>query len=164
MQWTFSVLVVGVWLGCIVAVRERVVYPMQTLTNLLGALREGDYSLRSRRARRDDALGEVMREINALGETLVGRRREATEAMALLRAVMSTIDVAVFTFDETGRLRLINRAGSDLLARPEPLLVGRSRWNSAWRSVWKATRRARSRRISREVGCALELAPQSFPQ
>ena len=125
-QWTFSVLVAGVWLGCVVAVRERVVYPMQTLTNLLGALREGDYSLRSRRARRDDALGEVMREINALGETLIGRRREATEATALLRAVMSAIDVAVFTFDETGRLRLINRAGSDLLARSETLLVGRS--------------------------------------
>ena len=125
-QWTFSVLVIGVWLGCIVAVRERVVYPMQTLTNLLGALREGDYSLRSRRARRDDALGEVMREINALGETLLNRRREATEATALLRAVMSAIDVAVFTFDETGHLRLINRAGSDLLARPGTALVGRS--------------------------------------
>ncbi len=82
------------------AVRERVVYPMQTLTNLLAALREGDYSLRSRRARRDDALGEVMREINALGETLVTRRREASEATALLRAVMAEIDVAVFTFDD----------------------------------------------------------------
>ena len=100
-QWTFSALVVGVWLGCVLAVRERVVYPMQTLTNLLGALREGDYSLRSRRARRDDALGEVMREINALGETLIGRRREATEATALLRAVMAAIDVAAFTFDES---------------------------------------------------------------
>ena len=74
-QWTFSVLAVGVWLGCVAAVRERVVYPMQTLTNLLSALREGDYSLRSRRARRDDALGDVMREINALGETLSSRRR-----------------------------------------------------------------------------------------
>ena len=125
-QWTFSVLVVGVWLGCIVAVRERVVYPMQTLTNLLGALREGDYSLRSRRARRDDALGEVMREINALGETLLTRRREATEATTLLRAVMSAIDVAVFTFDETNHLRLINRAGSDLLARPGAALTGQS--------------------------------------
>lgn len=125
-QWTLSVLVVSVWLGCVLAVRERVVFPMQTLTNLLSALREGDYSLRSRRARRDDALGEVMREINALGETLIGRRREATEAVALLRAVMAAIDVAVFTFDESGRLRLANRAGADLLARPETALVGRS--------------------------------------
>ncbi len=123
-QWTFSVLVVGMWLGCALAVRERVIYPMQTLSNLLNALREGDYSLRSRRARRDDALGEVMREINALGDTLIARRREAQEAITLLRAVLAGIDVAVFTFDETQRLRLVNRAGSDLLGRPEPELIG----------------------------------------
>ena len=124
--WTFSLLVVAVWLGCVFAVRERVVYPMQTLTNLLTALREGDYSLRSRGARRDDALGDVMREINLLGDTLVTRRREATEAVALLRAVMAGIDVAVFTFDDTRHLRLVNRTGVELLRRPEKELVGRS--------------------------------------
>ena len=148
-QWTFSVLVVGVWLGCVLAVRERVVYPMQTLTNLLAALREGDYSLRSRRARRDDALGEVMREINALGETLIGRRREATEATALLRAVMAAIDVAVFTFDDIRppaphqprRGRTARPAGS----RARRPLGGR---NSGWRRAWKARIPARSRRIS----------------
>ena len=125
-QWTFGVLAVGVWLGCVAAVREHVIYPMQTLTNLLTALREGDYSLRSRRARRDDALGEVMREINALGETLVDRRRTAQEATALLRAVMAGIDVAVFTFDSTDHLRLVNRAGAALLGKPEGDLVGLS--------------------------------------
>ena len=124
-QWTFSVLSVGMWLGCIAAVRERVVYPMQTLTNLLAALREGDYSLRSRRARRDDALGDVMREINALGETLSSRRREATEALALLRAIMAEIDVAVFTFDDARRLRLLNRNAAGLLRGDEKKLVGR---------------------------------------
>ena len=125
-QWTFSLLVVAVWLGCVAAVRERVVYPMQTLTNLLTALREGDYSLRSRRARRDDALGDVMREINLLGDTLVTRRREAREAIALSRAVLAGIDVAVFTFDDTQQLRLANRAGVELLGQPENELVGRS--------------------------------------
>ena len=125
-EWTFSVLVLGCWLGCVLAVRERVVYPMQTLTNLLAALREGDYSLRSRRARRDDALGEVMQEINALGETLVARRQEAIEATSLLHAVMEVIDVAVFTFDESGRLRLANRAAAELLAQPAASLGGRS--------------------------------------
>ncbi|MBV9126580.1 MAG: PAS domain-containing sensor histidine kinase [Verrucomicrobia bacterium] len=125
-QWTFSTRAVGVWLGCVVAVRERVIYPMQTLTNLLAALREGDYSLRSRRARRDDALGEVMREINFLGETLLVQRREATEAAALLRAVMTEIDVAVFTFDNANHLRLVNRAGAQLLAQPEAALLGRA--------------------------------------
>ena len=125
-QWTLSVLVLGCWLGCVLGVRERVIYPMHTLTNLLAALREGDYSLRSRRARRDDALGEVMREINALGNTLQGRRRETMEANALLRAVMAEIDVAVFTFDRLNRLRLVNRAGAGLLGWPEAELVGQS--------------------------------------
>ena len=122
-QSTLSVIVVGIWLGCVLALRKRVIYPMQTLTNLLGALREGDYSLRSPRARQDDALGEVMREINALGETLLIGRRKATEAGALLRAVMSEIDVAVFTFDDAGRLQLINRAGTALLDQPEERLL-----------------------------------------
>ena len=125
-EWTFSLLVIGVWLGCVFAVRERVIYPMQTLTNLLAALREGDYSLRSRRARRDDALGEVMREINLLGDNLLTRRREALEAVALSRAVMAGIDVAVFTFDDGNRLRLANRAGVELLGQPEAEVVGRS--------------------------------------
>ena len=125
-QWTLGVLVVGVWLGCVVAVRDQVVYPMQTLTNLLAALREGDYSLRSRRARREDVLGEVMREINALGESLVERRRTATEATALLRAVMAEIDVAVFSFDNEARLRLVNRAGAELLGKKDASLVGQS--------------------------------------
>ena len=125
-RWTFSALAVGTWLGCVAAVRERVVYPMQTLTNLLAALREGDYSLRSRRARRDDALGDVMREINALGETLSTRRREASEALALLRVIMAEIDVAVFTFDDARRLRLVNRTAAHLLRADEQSLVGRA--------------------------------------
>ena len=48
-QWTFSVLVVCLWLGFAFAVRERTVLPLQTIANLLEALREGDYSIRARR-------------------------------------------------------------------------------------------------------------------
>ncbi|MBV8417014.1 MAG: PAS domain-containing sensor histidine kinase [Verrucomicrobia bacterium] len=123
-QWTCSVTIVGIWLGCVLALRKRVVYPMQTLTNLLAALREGDYTLRSPRARQTGALGEVMREINALGETLLVGRQKATEAGALLRAAMAEIDVAVFTFDDIGRLQLINRAGMALLDEPEDKVLG----------------------------------------
>src|SRR2546428_10408532 len=39
-QWTLALVIVGVWLGCAFALRERVVYPLQTLSNLLAALRE----------------------------------------------------------------------------------------------------------------------------
>jgi two-component system, NtrC family, nitrogen regulation sensor histidine kinase NtrY len=61
--------------------------------------------------------------VNALSETLLIGRREAAEATALLRAVMAEIAVAVFTFDDEGRLRLINRTGAELLGRPESELL-----------------------------------------
>ena len=102
------------------------VYPLQTLSNLLAALREEDYSLRARGARPDDALGEVMVEVNALGEMLRGRRLGALEATALLRKVMEEIDVAVFTFDSEQRLRLMNRAGERLLGQPSERILGRT--------------------------------------
>src|SRR3982751_448493 len=69
-QWTLTLLIGAFGLGFIMSAREHVVRPLQTMTNLLAALREGDYSIRARGARPDDALGEVLLEINALGETL----------------------------------------------------------------------------------------------
>jgi two-component system, NtrC family, nitrogen regulation sensor histidine kinase NtrY len=125
-QWTLSVLIVGLWAGFALAVRRRVVFPLQTVSNLLAALREGDYSIRGRQAGADDALGEVMIEVNALGETLREQRLGALEATTLLRTVMAEIDVAIFAFDNFRRLRLVNRAGERLLAQPSERLVGRS--------------------------------------
>src|SRR3954465_312245 len=125
-QWTFTLLIVGVGLGFLMNAREHVVRPLQTMTNLLAALREGDYSIRARGARADDALGEALLEINALGETLRLQRLGAFEATALLRTIMAEIDVAVFTFDPDRRLRLVNRAGENLLGQPIDKLLGRT--------------------------------------
>jgi two-component system, NtrC family, nitrogen regulation sensor histidine kinase NtrY len=123
-QWTLSALIVTVWLGFSLALQHRVVYPLQTLSNLLAGLREGDASFRARGARRDDVLGSVMLEANTLAETLHEQRLDALEATALLRRVMAEIDVAVFAFDASERLRLVNRAGERLLARPAERLLG----------------------------------------
>jgi nitrogen fixation/metabolism regulation signal transduction histidine kinase len=79
-QWTLTMLIVGMMLGFSVALRDRVVYPLQTLSNLLAALREGDFSIRARGARRDDALGQVMAEVNTLVDVLRDQRMGATEA------------------------------------------------------------------------------------
>ncbi len=125
-QATLTVLIAGCWLGLAMAVRERVVFPLQTLSNLLGALREGDFSVRGRSPRPDDALGEVMREVNTLGSTLREQRLGALEATTLLRTVMREIDVAIFAFDEHQRLRLVNRAGERLLAAPPERLLGQT--------------------------------------
>lgn len=124
-QWTLTLLIVGCAFGFIMSSRENVVRPLQTMTNLLAALREGDYSIRARGAKADDALGEVLLEINSLGETLRTQRLGAFEATALLRTIMAEIDVSIFTFDMERRLRLVNRAGENLLGQPIDKLLGR---------------------------------------
>jgi two-component system, NtrC family, nitrogen regulation sensor histidine kinase NtrY len=125
-QWTLTLFVVGLWWGVSVALRDRVVYPLQTLSNLLAALREEDFSIRARGQRRDDPLGEVLIEMNALADTLREQRLGALEATSLLRAVMEEIPVAVFAFDPERRLRVVNKAGERLLARPMERLLGRT--------------------------------------
>jgi two-component system nitrogen regulation sensor histidine kinase NtrY len=125
-QWTLTVFIVGVWAGCSFSVRHRVVLPLQTLSNLLAALRESDFSIRARGASGDDPLGAVMLEVNVLASTLHDQRLGALEAGALLRTVMVEIDVAVFTFDGAQTLRLVNRAGERLLAQPAEQLLGRT--------------------------------------
>jgi nitrogen fixation/metabolism regulation signal transduction histidine kinase len=125
-QVTLTVFVVGVWTGCSFSVRHRVVLPLQTLSNMLAALRESDFSIRARGASGDDPLGAVMLEVNVLASTLHDQRLGALEAGALLRTVMVEIDVAVFTFDGAHALRLVNRAGERLLAQPAEQLLGRT--------------------------------------
>src|SRR5438045_1038843 len=125
-RWTLGVLILVVWFGFASAVRQKVCFPLQTLSSLLAGIREGDFSTRARGGRSDDALGEVITEVNTLGETLREQRLDALEATALLRTVMSEIEVAVFTFDEGRRLCLVNRAGERLLARPAEQLLGRT--------------------------------------
>jgi two-component system, NtrC family, nitrogen regulation sensor histidine kinase NtrY len=126
LQWTLTVVMIIAWLSFAFTAQSRVVFPLRTLSNLLAALREGDFSIRARGANVEDALGEVLREVNALGETLRQQRLGALEATALLRKVMEEIDVAVFAFDGNGCLRLVNRSGERVLAQPEERLLGRT--------------------------------------
>jgi two-component system, NtrC family, nitrogen regulation sensor histidine kinase NtrY len=123
-RWTvIFFIVVSLFTGTWV-LHESLVYPLRTLTNLITALREEDYSLRARRARRDDALGEVLVEVNALAYLMESRKLEAVEATALLRGVLAQIEVAIFTFDREGRLRLVNRAAQRLLDLPAERIIG----------------------------------------
>ncbi len=123
---TLTTVVVVAWVGFVLALRDRVVFPLQTISNLLGALREGDYSVRGRSYRESDSLGEVMREVNTLGSTLREQRLGALEATMLLRTVMREIDVAIFAFDENRTLRLVNRGGERLLNEGTEHLLGRT--------------------------------------
>jgi two-component system, NtrC family, nitrogen regulation sensor histidine kinase NtrY len=116
--------VLGSWLGFALATQQRVVRPLQTMSNLLLALREGDFSFRARGARERDPLGDVLLEINGLGDILQSQRRGTMEATALLSAVIKEIDVAIFAFDPDRVLRLVNPAGQVLLGRTAERLLG----------------------------------------
>lgn len=123
-RWTVTAAIVLSWLAFASSLWERLVRPLQTVSNLLAAMREGDFSIRARGARAQDPLGEVLFEVNALTETLQNQRLKALEATALLSRVMAEIDVAVFAFDQAGKLKLTNRAGERLLGQPDERLIG----------------------------------------
>jgi len=121
---TLTAVVLAAWFGFTAAARERVVRPLQTLSNLLAALREGDYSIRARGADTGSPLGLAFYEVNALADALRRQRLDATEAVGLLRRVMEEIEVAIFAFDDAGRLRLVNPQGEALLALPAERALG----------------------------------------
>ena len=123
---TAALVLLILWALAASSLRHRIVFPLQTMANLLEALRENDFSFRARGARRDDPLGETLFEINALADTLRDERLGSLEASALLRTVMAEIDVAVFAFDDQRKLRLVNRAGERLLGRPVEQLLWRT--------------------------------------
>jgi two-component system nitrogen regulation sensor histidine kinase NtrY len=114
------------WLALAVGVRSKMAYLLRTLANLMEALREGDYSMRMRGASRNDALGELIVEVNQLTRSLQDRRFSAIEATALLRKTLGQIDVAMFGFDQQGHLCLINDSGQAALDKPEKALMGQA--------------------------------------
>jgi two-component system, NtrC family, nitrogen regulation sensor histidine kinase NtrY len=115
-----------VWWLLAMALQEQTTRPLQTLANVISALREEDYSFRARGAATDDALGELSIEVNALADLLADQRIRAIEAAALLRRVMEEIEVPLFTFDPDQILRLVNSAGERLLQQPAVRLLGRT--------------------------------------
>lgn len=126
LQVTLTLLLLSAWAGFSMAVRERVRRPLQTLANMLAALRQGDFSIRARVQGGRDPLALAYMEVNALEETLRDQRLGAMEATTLLQKMLAEIDVAVFLFDENDRLRLLNRSGERLLGQPGSRVLGKS--------------------------------------
>src|SRR5580658_926826 len=115
-----------VWWMLALALHGQTVRPLQTLANVVAALREEDYSFRARGAVADDALGELSLEVNALADLLADQRIRAIEATALLRRVVEEIDAPLFAFDPDRMLRLVNPAGEELLQQAAIRLLGRT--------------------------------------
>src|SRR5215471_18106676 len=108
------------------ALHEHIVRPLQTLANVVGALREEDYSFRARNAVPNDALGELSLELNALADLLSQHRTGVMEATALVERVVEEVDIPIFAFDPGNALRIVNPAGEKLLGHPAAQLLGRS--------------------------------------
>ena len=124
-RWTITTIVLAVWIGAAAVAYQMVTRALFLQANLLGALREGDYSIRGTGARRGSAVDLVLHEINAIGDTLQHQRTEAVESTALLRSVMGAIDVAIFALDMDGKLVLVNPAGERLIGQSAAKLLGR---------------------------------------
>jgi nitrogen fixation/metabolism regulation signal transduction histidine kinase len=125
-RWTLAAVILVVWIGCAAAAYQMVARVLYLAANLLGALHEGDYSIRGTGAKPGSAADLVMKEINSLGNTLQRQRSEAVESTALLSSVMGAIDVAVFAFDMNENIVLANPAAERLLNKSSDDIVGKS--------------------------------------
>jgi nitrogen fixation/metabolism regulation signal transduction histidine kinase len=108
------------------ALIEGVTRPLQTLSNVISSLREGDYSFRARGAGSQDALGELAAEVNALADLLQKQRVRSLEATALLARILEVMSAPLFAFDRNDRLQLVNNAGVELLGLTHARCFGRS--------------------------------------
>ncbi len=130
---TLGALVLLAWLVLGLSIPGRVARPLQNVSSVLSSFREGDFSIsismsipnHARDAGGVDALGLASLELNALGAALREQRLVALEASALFAKVVAEIDIAVFTCDSAGKLRLVNRAGERVLGRASSALANR---------------------------------------
>jgi nitrogen fixation/metabolism regulation signal transduction histidine kinase len=124
LKWTVTFFVVLAWVIGSSVLHGVVIRPLQTLSNMVAAIREEDFSFRVRGGSREDSLADLILEINSLASRLQVQKVSALEATALLKKVLMEIDVAVFTFDQQQRLRIVNRSGEQLLGRIGPRMLG----------------------------------------
>jgi len=124
LKWPVTLFIVVTWMIGSSMLHAQVIRPMQTLSNMVAAIREEDFSFRLRGGGREDSLADLIFEINSLAIRLQQQKISALEATALLKKVMMEIDVAVFTFDQQQRLRIVNRAGEQLMGRIAPRMLG----------------------------------------
>jgi two-component system, NtrC family, nitrogen regulation sensor histidine kinase NtrY len=119
LEWVWRGVLAAALLATLVCLRtalhKSVVGPLRGITNVVEAYRGGDYTIRSSREQAGDALGDLVHEINSLGNTLHEQRLRAIEATALLDKLVNAIDIAVLAFDGEGRLCLHNPAATQLL-------------------------------------------------
>jgi two-component system nitrogen regulation sensor histidine kinase NtrY len=112
------------WLGS--AIFQHIVRPLQTLSNVVAALRENEYSFRAREIGQGDALGDLAAQINELAGDLRVRRHRESETFALLERVVESMELPVFAFNAAAELQLTNPAARKMLQLPANSMLHRS--------------------------------------
>jgi nitrogen fixation/metabolism regulation signal transduction histidine kinase len=105
--------------------RNVVARRLRTMTAVLAAFRDGDYSIRARTNGNGELFHDVLKELNELGSTLREHRLDKIEAWTLLRNMLAELDVVVFAFDEQDRVRFCNPAAANALQTTPSALAGR---------------------------------------
>ena len=126
MQVVWLLVFAAGWTLAVSLLMEQITRPLQTLANVVSALREDDYSFRARGARRNDALGDLAIEVNALASMLQAQRAGALEAMALVERVINAMQSPVAAFDPEGRLKLLNPAAERAFGLEARKVIGQT--------------------------------------
>ncbi|WDE00601.1 sensor histidine kinase [Thalassomonas actiniarum] len=100
---------------CHVKIHQKSAYQFRSLTNILEAMLQDDYSLRARSDHNHDALNELVNTINGLAQKLNRQRIETAESQLLLQTVINNIDVAIVALNENREIMLSNPASDKLL-------------------------------------------------
>ncbi|WDE03842.1 GHKL domain-containing protein [Thalassomonas viridans] len=100
---------------CHVKIHQKSAYQFRSLTNILEAMLQDDYSLRARSDHNHDALNELVKTINGLAQKLNRQRIETAESQLLLQTVINNIDVAIVALNDRQEIMLSNPASDKLL-------------------------------------------------
>jgi len=110
-------------------IKQQLKFQFQTLSNLVEAVRGGDFTLRGKQRSLDDPLTELTGQINLLSSSLSEQRVASEEAYRLLDKTIAHINVAIFAFDASNKVKLVNPAAGRLFACQYQQLFGKSATN-----------------------------------
>ncbi|MGX5173583.1 sensor histidine kinase [Aliikangiella sp. IMCC44653] len=94
--------------------KNRANYQLQTLSNLVEAMIDGDYTLRGRK-QSNPAFQDLLNRINLLADNLHKHKLKAEESQLLLEKIIQQMDVLVFATDNNNHIVMINDAARKTL-------------------------------------------------
>jgi len=107
-------------------IKKQLKFQFQTLSNLVEAVRGGDFTLRGKQRSLEDPLAELTGQINLLSSSLSEQRIASEEAYRLLDKTIAHINVAIFAFDTNNKIKLANPAAGRLYSCDFLQLLGQS--------------------------------------